>query len=150
VLAISVGTLLTRSRLFRVPVGPEVSIPCAADVYRKSVQINCGSTEVTENFLFQVSECQRNTVKGAKQPSTDDKQPADDRLCTIEQQNQTRTDQCHYQIFAQCIYIYCTRLRYVSAIYCSLIWGATSLADMYSVYGNMSQINGKIIFMYVI
>jgi hypothetical protein len=36
-------TTLTRSRTFRVSVGPEISTPCAAGVYRYSVRLNCSS-----------------------------------------------------------------------------------------------------------
>ena len=82
--------------------------------------------------------------KMAQQPSTNNKQPADDRLCTITQKHETRTEKCHYHIDGQCIYIYYTMLRYISAMYCDHIRGATGLADMYSVYGNLSQITGRI------
>jgi hypothetical protein len=57
---------------------------------------------------------------------------------------QSNKHKFHYRLVAQCFYIYSTNLLQVLAIYPGNLQGATGLSDVYSIYGNLSQINGRL------
>jgi hypothetical protein len=44
----------------------------------------------------------------------------------------------HHQIFAQYVYIYCTQILHILAIYIGHLQEVTSLVSLYSIYGNLS------------
>jgi len=57
---------------------------------------------------------------------------------------QSNTHKFHYQLVAQCFYIYYTNLLHVLATYSGHLQGAMSLTDVYTVYGNLSRITGRL------
>jgi hypothetical protein len=58
--------------------------------------------------------------------------------------HQSNTHKFHYKLDVQYFSTYYVKLLHVSAIYPGHLQGVTCLVDVYSIYGNLSHITGRL------